>query len=434
VHSTRAADQSETSGSGNLDEIVVTAQKRAERLQDVPVPVTALSAESLTDSNQLKLSDYYSQIPGLQLTTAQPFGTPSLAIRGVTTGFNQTPTVGTVVDDVPYTSATIWGFGNAVPEIDPSDLQRVEVLRGPQGTLYGASSMGGLLKFVTVDPSTDAIHARVESGISSVHNGATLGSSFRGSVNIPVNDVLALRASAFTREDPGYINDPVHGIDGVNAGRVSGGHVSALWRPFDALSLKVSALFQTSEMHGTDVVQADLGLQDLEQIAPPHSGGFRKTLGVYSANLTAKLGIAELTAISAFISNRNRFFWDFTPYLNGAASFCGCLDATSPTTGVTSDQSVDTKKYTEEVRLALPLGQRINWLVGGFYDHEDTPQMFQFVPVVNFATGAQLGNLANLSYPNGYQEYAVFSDFTFRVTDQFDVQLGGRESHSRAKR
>jgi iron complex outermembrane receptor protein len=133
-----------------LEEVVVTAEKRSERLQDVPVPVTSLSGDNLVDNNQLRLQDYFASVPGLNLTTDDR-GTPNLAIRGVSTGAGAgNPTVSITVDDVPYGSSSTYGGGYApVPDIDPSDLARVEVLRGPQGTLYGASSIGGLLSYVT---------------------------------------------------------------------------------------------------------------------------------------------------------------------------------------------------------------------------------------------------------------------------------------------
>src|ERR1700730_15197926 len=92
-----------------------------------------------------------------------------------------------------------------LPDIDPGDLNHIEVLRGPQGTLYGADSMGGLIKYVTVDPSTDGVSGRIEAGTSDVYNGAKPGFNMRGSVNLPLSDTLAARASVFNRQDPGYI-------------------------------------------------------------------------------------------------------------------------------------------------------------------------------------------------------------------------------------
>ena len=106
-----------------LAEIVVTAQKRSERLQDVPVPVTALDAQTLVDSNQTRIQDYYTSVPGLTVTPADLNGAPTLAIRGITTGAYTNPTVGVVVDDVPYGLIHESSVGGAVlPDIDPSDL------------------------------------------------------------------------------------------------------------------------------------------------------------------------------------------------------------------------------------------------------------------------------------------------------------------------
>jgi len=219
-----------------LSEVVVTAQKIEERIQDVPLPVAVLSTDALVESNQTKLSDYYMKVPGLSIAPGT-FQTQNLSIRGLTTG-GGAATVAVTVDDVPFSTGT-----NAVPDFDPGDLARVEVLRGPQGALYGSSGMGGLVKFVTVDPSTKAFTGRVEAGADSVRNGDSLGHTVRGSFNVPLNDVLALRASAFTRKDPGYLDNPVLHLNGVNEERVSGGHVALLWKPSESFSAKLSALY-----------------------------------------------------------------------------------------------------------------------------------------------------------------------------------------------
>src|SRR5581483_6998633 len=127
-----------------LSEVVVTAEKRDERLQDVPVPVTAISATTLVENNQLRIQDFYTTVPGLSVTPQASISYQSLSIRGITTGVSSNPSVGIVIDDVPFGSSTAAGGGGGtpIPDIDPGDLARVEVLRGPQGTLYGASSMG----------------------------------------------------------------------------------------------------------------------------------------------------------------------------------------------------------------------------------------------------------------------------------------------------
>ncbi|HEX4973576.1 MAG TPA: TonB-dependent receptor, partial [Steroidobacteraceae bacterium] len=188
-----------------IEEVVVTAQKRAERLLDVPIPVTAVDGQFLLKHNELRLQDYYSRVPGLNYSPGQ-WGEPRIAIRGIVTDPYTNPTVGLMIDDIPY-GLSINQNGGGGPDIDPGDLARIEVLRGPQGTLYGASSMGGLLKYVTVDPSTEALSGRVQVGTSSVSKGDDLGYSVRGSINVPLGDTLAIRASAFTRREPGYIDN-----------------------------------------------------------------------------------------------------------------------------------------------------------------------------------------------------------------------------------
>ena len=293
-----------------LEEVIVTAQKRAENLQDVPVPVTAIAAESLVQGNQLRLQDYYTSVPGFTVApTPSAGGAQLLAIRGVTTGSGTIPTVGIMVDDVPYGSST---FPGMVPDIDPGDLARVEVLRGPQGTLYGASSMGGLLKFVTVDPSTESWSARVQSDVSGVRNGTGAGYGVRGSVNIPVNDSLAVRASAFSRTDPGYIDNPVLGISGINKANAYGGRLAASWNPADDIVLKLSALYQDLRGDGANDVDIETGLSGLQQNYLPGIGSYDRKIQAYSANLTAKLGGVELTAVSGYNINHYSDSIDFS--------------------------------------------------------------------------------------------------------------------------
>jgi iron complex outermembrane recepter protein len=411
-------------GQQNLEEIVVTAQKKNEDLLEVPVPVTAISAESLIGSNQLRLQDYYTKIPGLSVAT-NDFGAMLLTIRGITTGGYSNPTVGITVDDVPYGSSSANGYGEQAPDIDPSDLARVEVLRGPQGTLYGASSIGGLLKYVTVDPSTDTVSGRVEAGTSSVYNGAELGYSVRGSVNVPLSDTLAVRASGFSREDPGYIDDVLTGQRGVNETRAEGGRLSALWKPSEALSLKVSALIQHSTSDGSAYAGVGAGLGDLQQSIIRGFGGFDQTLQAYSATLAAKLGNVDLTAVTGYNVSRNSSSIDYTSILG---------TFTEKLFGVTGTPLInyqEPKKFTQEIRFLVPIGQRIEWLAGAFYDNENSLRTAQNVPAVVPSTGVEVGQFLQDTLPSTDTDIAVFTDLTFHVTDRFDVQVGGRESQNR---
>src|SRR5258708_31931615 len=180
---------------------MVRGQEREGRIEDVAVPVTAISGDWLVSNNQVRLTDYYSKLPGVNLTVNPVVGQPDLRIRGLSTGAGAA-VVSYVVDEVPYGSAVPGGGLTTTPDFDPGDLARIEVLRGPQGTLYGASGVGGLLKFATIDPSTAGVNARVQVGGSIVSHGA-VGDSVRGAINVPLSNTFAVRVSGFTRQDPG---------------------------------------------------------------------------------------------------------------------------------------------------------------------------------------------------------------------------------------
>ena len=408
-----------------LEEIVVTAQKRAERLQDVPVPVTALSGESLINNNQLRLQDYFRRVPGLSVAPSDFQGTPVLAIRGIATGSSTNPTVGIVVDDVPYGSSTVLGGGAAAPDFDPSDLARVEVLRGPQGTLYGASSIGGLLKFVTVDPSTTELTGRIQGGLSRVSHGSDTGYSARGAVNVPVSDIFAVRVSAFTRRDAGYIDDPSHDRQDVNDMDVSGGRLSALWKVSQEWSLKLSASLQDIDLHGSPEVQQGPGLEGLQQSLLPHTGGYDRKFRTGSATLTGNIGRATFSSLTGYNETTSSESADLSFAYGGlTAGEFGPAIGGAP---FITDRNLE--KLTQELRLTAPMGAKMDWLLGAFYTHEDA-QYRQHVLGADAATGNVVGTYFDASFPTVFSELAAFADLTIHLTERFDVQLGGRESHN----
>ena len=406
--------------SAELEEVVVTAEKRTEPLQYVPVPVTAISAQTLVDTNQLRVQDWYTSVPGLSFSSGV-HGEPYIAIRGITEGYYSNPSVGTTIDDVPYGSSTSLGGGYIAPDIDPSDLARVEVLRGPQGTLYGANSMGGLIKYVTVDPSTDGSSGSVQVGTNSVYNGAELGYGARGGANLPLGDTSAIRASAFTRRDPGYIDNIQSGERGVNERHADGGLLSLLWRPSNAFSLKVSALLQHSKQDGLSTVNVGPNLGSWQQDALPGTGRYDAKVQSYSAALTGNLGRMKLTALTGYNVQSTSGWYDVTPLYGSRVQ---------PVFGVAGATSKDTRraaKFTQEVRLSVPIGEKVEWLLGGFYTHEDSP-VDQVYFAADPATGAVGPSFVEAPFATTYAEQAVFTDLTFHLTDRFDVQFGGRES------
>jgi len=407
-----------------LQEVVVTAQKRSENLQEVPVPVIVVNSNNLLESNQLQLQEYFTRIPGLNVAPGT-LGAPQLAIRGLTTGSSTNPTVGIVIDDIPYGSSTQLGGGLQVPNFDPGDLARVEVLRGPQGTLYGANSLGGLIKYVTVDPSTKNIEGRLEAGGEGVHNGDSLGYNIRGALNLPLGDTFAVRMSGFGRRDPGFIDNIQTGEQGVNRTDVAGGRLSALWRALDNLSVKLSAILQDTRQHGSPFIDAQPGLGDLQQSALRETGAFDSKVQAYSAIITALFGDMELTSLSGYSVNKLDSTIDYTFALGGPLT-----QKAFGVTGAPFDNFNRTSKYTQEVRLSVPLLEHLQWLFGAFFTNEDSTVQ-QNVWAADPATGLRVGEFLGSEAATTYREYAAFTDLTYNVTDRFDFQLGARESRNR---
>jgi outer membrane receptor protein involved in Fe transport len=424
------SDDSDTKNPANkknsFNEVIVTAQKREERLQDVPVPVTAVTADTLVQSDQVKLKDYYSTIPGLSLApvTSSQSG-QAFSIRGIYTAGGGSPTVAVMIDEVPFGGSLGNGGVYGVPDLDPSDLARVEVLRGPQGTLYGESSMGGLVKFVTLDPSPSALSGHIGGGVSSIQNGDVAGYNLRGSINVPLTDTLAFRASALVRREPGYIDNPTLGLDGVNETDAYGVHASALWKPSETFSLKVSALFQDVKGYGFPDVDITPGLGDLQQNYILGIGRSDTKVQAYSAILTARFASAELTAITGYNINQSSDSWDLT------SAFGPTVQALFGVGGAPVFQSLVTHKFTQEVRLMTPLSSQFDWLIGAFYSHENTPSL-QSVAAEDTGTGQIVGQVVSYdTLSSVYEEIAGFTDLTYKITDSFNVQIGARESHIR---
>lgn len=434
---TRALGSSDTAGSTRLadsgqqqstpmQEVLVSAQKKTERLQDVPVPVTAVNTDVLAEQNQTRLQDYFSSVPGL-IYSSGGHGDASLAIRGVTTGGLTNPTVGITIDDVPFGSTTALGSRTVAPDLDPGDLARVEVLRGPQGTLYGASSMGGLLKYVTTDPSTERFSGRVQADVDGVHNGNGVGYAARAAVNVPLGDSIAVRVSGFARKDPGYINNPALGLSGVNQVNVTGGHFTGLWRISDDWSLKLSALLQDVQGHGAPYATPDLGTGPLEQLRLAGTGNFEHQIRAYSVVISGSFAGIKLVSLTGYSTDKYHGVNDLSLLYGGVG---GVADSFYQVDAANELQHTETYKFSQELRFSGTFYDRLDWLLGGFYTSEDTPTHDEY-NAVDSATTAVAGSLLDDTYPTTYTEYALFADLTVHITDQFDVQFGGRGSHNK---
>ncbi|WP_162875595.1 TonB-dependent receptor [Sphingomonas crusticola] len=423
------AQAASDSANNNQDEIIVTAQKREQRLLDVPQSVSVLSAQALTAVHAERFADYFTRIPSASFVEDQA-GQTRLILRGINTG-GVGATVATYVDETPYGSATALANGAILtPDIDPFDLQRVEVLRGPQGTLYGANSLGGLVKYVTIAPQTDAVHYAAEGGVENVDHGST-GWSGRAAVNLPLGSAAAIRASGFYRHDPGYIDDARFGSD-VNDGKTYGGRISGLVRPTDDLTIRGTAVFQNLYSNGTNTIDVDavtlrpvLGKYEHSRtVAEPNNMKYR----IYNGTVDYDFGPVNLVASSSWGTLDQAQVQDpsglYGPLLTGIFG---------QPLGASLDQNVTQRRFTEEVRLTSSGKNKLEWTLGAFYTRERN-LIDQALNAVDAGTGAEVAALSPLALAtvgSRYREYAGFGNVTYHFSRQFDLTVGGRYSHNR---
>lgn len=419
----------------DLTSVVVTANRRSERLQDVPMAVSALDGYELERTSAQGFADYAAQVPGLNIVSIGP-GQTQLVLRGVTSGAN-TPnaTVGTYIDGIPYGSSTIYTDGSVLtPDIDPADVERIEVLRGPQGTLYGSNTLGGVVNFITTKPDSTAFSGRVSVGGSKVSGGDS-GLNVHGMVNLPLlKDELALRVNAYSRKDPGYTDNVATGQKNVDDVKVRGGRAQLLWTPADDFSLRLSALAQNLggdalANTGTDVDPYTLKpiYGDLRQSHPPGTGRFDVHYRLYSVDVDADFGWSKLISSTSYSTLARASNQDVT------LAFGPLLGPTLglPNTGFSIDNTVALGKFTQDLRLQSPEDQTLEWRVGVFYTREHTSNL-QDIRLFDASTGTPIDFPLTLAHiaagPAVFTEWAGYGDVTWHVTPQLSILLGARYS------
>ena len=430
-----AADAVEaTATDENSDqEIVVTAQKRTQTLIEVPQSISVVSGAALERQHADNFSDYLKLVPGLQLNQSTA-GQGRLVIRGVNTG-GVASTVGVYMDETPFGSSSGLVNGAVLAgDFDTFDLDRIEVLRGPQGTLYGASSLSGVLKFITKLPSTTALVARGRVGVETTDGGG-MGYYGNAVVNVPLSDTLAVRASGTYRKYGGFIDSiGTGGSDrdkNINDSVSYGGRASLLFKPTDAISLRLTALAQDIKADAPSIIESDpvtlrrlYGRLSQSQFVPQFSDVKYR---VYNGTGTFDLGFGELTTSTSYGTQKQTYRTDYTNALSGlvAAIF-------KVPNEFFLGQNTDSKKFTQEARLAGKTSL-LDWLVGGYYTDEKGLIDQEFVAVVpgTLTPIAGLPVLGVATVDSKYEEIAGFANATVHLGDRFDIDLGGRYSHNK---
>ncbi|MFD2580775.1 TonB-dependent receptor [Novosphingobium colocasiae] len=239
--------------------IIVTASKRAERLQDVPAAITAIGSQQMEAQGVQRVADYIALVPGFASRDHGAPGYGTVILRGLNTGsFQSTATVAYYFDDNPFTATGSLSYGAFVtPDPDITDIERIEVLKGPQGTLYGASSLGGLVRLISRKPDLAEFSGSIKVDASSVKGGSE-GYGIRGNFNLPVvRDKLAVRATVLARHSPGWVDNVYTGKKDHNDGNSYGGRVAALWEPSSDLKVELTAAYQDTDTKALNYTLAE---------------------------------------------------------------------------------------------------------------------------------------------------------------------------------
>ena len=349
-----------------LDTVIVTSQKRTEAQQDVPLSVSVINARSIQNLGAQNFTDLISTVPSLSSFQTGP-GRSQLIIRGITTGGiteddpQTQETVGLYVDESPI---SVNGFN---PEYGLFDLQRVEVLRGPQGTLYGAGAMSGALKLITNKPDLHTFGGSVEGDVSRIHSGGTSNDE-RAVVNVPLVDgLLAVRASLFHDRFGGYIDNSTTGEKDLNHSNTEGGRIALRYEPTDRLTLDLSYFGQATRDGGRPIDEGNL---TRAYISPEGSDSQYQLI---NATADLDLDFADLVSSSSYlkfdITNRrelDKTLQLFTQDLHSALA----------------DQT-HLKDFTQEIRLASKDNGPFKWLGGVYFNRRRRDYVNQF-PVPGF--------------------------------------------------
>lgn len=418
------------------EDIVVTAQKREQLLVDVPQSVSVVSGATLERQQATNFQDYLKLVPGLQLNQDTQ-GVGRLVLRGINTG-GVASTVAVYVDETNFGSSS--GQANGAiqaGDFDTFDVSRIEVLRGPQGTLYGASSLGGVLKFVTNAPQTESVEARARASVETVDGGDL---SYFGSavVNLPLGDKLAVRATGFYRKFGGFIDSiGTAGSDvqrNINDSQSYGGRGQLLFKPSDRFSVRLAAFVQNIANDASTAVESDVftgetlyGRPTQSQFVPEFTDVKYR---VYSGTVSWDLGFADLLSATSYSTVKQRFRSDLT------TQFSPIIEAVF---GLPNEfllnQRTEVKRFTQEVRLSSPANDTFEWLLGGYYTREKAviDQAYDAVTPGTLTSIPGLPLLGTALVPSRYREIAGFANATVHFGERFDLTLGGRYSNNKQR-
>ncbi len=413
-----------------LQEIVVTANKRNESLTEVPSTMALLSSDTLEQRGMQQFSEYIKAVPGLSAIDASAPGRGQAVIRGITSGVKQNaPTVVFYLDDLPLTaSSPLAVSGTNIFDPQLADVERVEVLKGPQSTLYGASAMGGLIKIVTKQPSFSGFEGSVRTEVGGIEDGGEIYGA-NASFNIPLSDRVAVRLSGYGRQRGGFVDNARYGDEDVNESDSYGVRGALRFQINDLLETSFSTMYQKTE--GDAYAYESLDPVTLRPIA----GEYKFDLNYNTAFSSEYTTVANTTTYDAgFATISNTLSYSETDdfFLRDYSNQYYVFVPTAPAgVGIPGRTSSATERVTDEFRITSKEGEPIEWLVGLFYTKEKDhygAHISANDPVTDAVLPGPIGNVYTFDLFANYEEYAAFGDVTYNFSDQFEVTAGMRYS------
>ena len=399
-----AVDDDQLKDGRSLDEIIVTAQKREQRLIDVPISIATLGGEELASRSISDFEDLGLAVPGLDV---QDTGRERrVFIRGIGNGIGSSSVVGIYLDEIPLSG----GNPNYQLDLRTYDVERVEVLRGPQGTLYGQGSMGGTVRFITKDPQLDNLRIKADTTIEFTKRGAS-SQKIQGVLDIPIaQDQFGVRVSGTFEHAGGWIDQPDVNQHDINDENLSNIRVKSLWTPHDALKIKATAVVHRNDRGATTSGERGDGnyYQFFDQATTPAS---EDNYDIYNILINYDNSAINFLSSSSYIKSES-FFTNF------GNNCCNGFSLLFPV------QDLGSEIYTQELRLSSAGDGPAHWTLGGIYQDAETDV---FNSIWFGAIGAPLPNSLFLNRQNELSKsWALYANSSVQLTDYLELGAGIR--------
>lgn len=386
-----------------LETVVVTAEKRPEPLQTVPIAVSVLSGKELASLGGSDLSEVAGAVPGLSMQSDRA-GENRITMRGISEVAGGAPTVGVYMDEIPITTFT----GEEV-NLKTFDLERIEALRGPQGTLYGEGSEGGTVRIITNKPDAEKFSGAARATVSDTDGGG-LNDDVDAMLNLPlVTGKLALRIDGLWSHEDGWINAPLINATHYNKSNSSTGRADLRFTPGDGWIVDLGYLHQDSTSDGPSV--GDLSYVNWSGTAEPRNDRY----DIYSLTVRRDLGFATFTSATGYFDRSSFSHNDFT----STAPLLGLLFG-APIETASIGRPNDQRIVTEEARLVSNPGTALQWTVGAFFKHDN-------LLIGNSAqTTPAVPDVFNLGVDDINRQYAVFGQGDYAFAGRWHLIAGVR--------